>query len=138
MSVVPAAAADRPFPEEELAVLMLTCGNWAWYAGPHRVNRGAISELPVSDNCCAADAGVVGSAGPLAGGDDGLLAAPPVQAARPSAAARANAVTARGLRPGWRPGGGCASSASNDNVPSLVFQPKQGRQDCPAAHCYAS
>jgi len=64
-------------------------------------------------------------------GDDGVLAAPLVQAARPSTAARANAVAARGPGPGRRPGSGCASSASNDNVPSLVFQPKQVRWDCP-------
>ena len=30
MSVVPAAADEMPVPEEELAVPMFTCENWAW------------------------------------------------------------------------------------------------------------
>src|SRR6516164_9384565 len=96
------------------------------------MNRGAISELPVSDSACDADAGVVGSAGLLSGDDDGVLAAPPLQAARlrtpPMASrARTSTVRTRGLRPGWRPGGCCTSSASNDNVPSLVLDPKRGK-----------
>src|SRR5271165_2552334 len=85
------------------------------------MNSGAISELPVSDSRCGAVAGVVGSAGPLAGDDDEVVAAPPLQAAKPSTAARPATVMTRGPRPGRRPGGGCAPSASTDNVPSLVL-----------------
>ena len=99
------------------------------------MNSGAISELPVSDSRCGAGTGVVGSAGLLPGDDDEVLAAPPLQAARLRAAARTSAVRTRGLRPGRRPGRGCVSSASNDNVPSLVLDPKrEGKTVLALAH----
>src|SRR5579862_3074658 len=107
---VPAAADEIPTPDEELAVLRVTCENCEWYAGPQSANSGAISELPVSEMVCEPDAGVVMTDGPLddAGEDapvevvvDELLLVELLllQAARARAATEVSAVTARARLP---------------------------------------
>jgi len=99
------------------------------------VNSGAISELPVSDSVCEMDAGVVGAAAPAtedavpAGADPGGVLAP--QAARARAAAEVNAIPASARLPARPSKGGCACSASNDNLPSLVLDPNADGQALP-------
>jgi hypothetical protein len=132
MSAVPAAADEMPTPDDELVVLTVTCENRAWYAGPHRANSGAITELPVSDSVRAADAGTEGAvAAPddeaTAGEKPGELAGA-LQAARARAAAD-TAIAARARVPARRPEGGCARSASNDNSALTPSSPKSGRKD---------
>src|SRR5579863_5775877 len=108
---VPAAADEIPTPDEELAVLRVTCENCEWYAGPQSANSGAISELPVSEMVCEPDAGVVMTDGPLddAAGEDApvevvvdellLVELLLLQAARARAATEVSAVTARARLP---------------------------------------
>src|SRR2546427_9373990 len=88
MSAFPAAADEMPSPDDELAVRRVICENRAWYAGAHRANNGAISELPVSDSVYADD-----DAAPAGEMSDGGSPRPLPQAVR-TPAVRATAAAA--------------------------------------------